>query len=153
MSHNSALMLKSTTTVRRSQRQHVKGNKQYEKAIKEGVRVSQDYYGNPFVSELRVYAQEGKWKRTVQGILVRPGQLAAPHPVHRRDVAAAPGVGEPFGAHRVTTSLWDTIRSPWPACTATGVSRPPPVPNRGSVQQALRTWRKTPCRQPVAGAR
>jgi glycosyltransferase involved in cell wall biosynthesis len=70
MSHNFAKMLKSTTTVRRSQRQHVKGNKQYEKAIKEGVRVSQDYYGNPFVSELRVYAQEGKWKRTVQGILV-----------------------------------------------------------------------------------
>ena len=69
MSNNSALMLKATTTVRRSQWKHVKGNKQYEEAIEEGVRVSEEYYGGRLVSEVRTYVQEREWKRALRGML------------------------------------------------------------------------------------
>jgi glycosyltransferase involved in cell wall biosynthesis len=70
MSHNSALMLKATITVRRSQLEHVKGNKQYEEAIEKGVRASQDYYGGRLISELRTHVREREWKPVLRGMLV-----------------------------------------------------------------------------------
>lgn len=68
---NSELMLKSVLAVHRSQRNYVQENKQYEEAYKNGIRISQDFYGDELVGKIRDYVRTGdKWKQVLRTILV-----------------------------------------------------------------------------------
>ena len=70
MNHNFALMLKSTLAVLHSQRKYAKGNKQYEEAIEEGIRASQDYYGGRMARKVQAHTRKGEWKQGIRSLLV-----------------------------------------------------------------------------------
>jgi len=69
-SRNSASMLKATLYVLRRQRRHVKGNEQYERALKKGIKTSQEYYGTSLAYGVLVHVQEREWKQAFRDVLV-----------------------------------------------------------------------------------
>src|SRR5215207_3618778 len=69
LNHNAALMLKSTLAVLRPQWKHVKGNKQYEEALKRGIRVGQDHYGSRLAYKVLAHARRWEWKQAVGDLL------------------------------------------------------------------------------------
>lgn len=56
MSGNHARMLSATLAVYRTQRDYVKGNRQYEEAYKKGITHWQDFWGESLVTAVRSYA-------------------------------------------------------------------------------------------------
>ena len=69
-SHNYAQMLRASTTVRRSQWKYVQGNERYEKALAEGVRACQEYYGTPLAYAMLAHVQKREWKQALLDALV-----------------------------------------------------------------------------------
>jgi glycosyltransferase involved in cell wall biosynthesis len=76
MTADPALMLRSTVRVLRSQREHAKGNEQYEEAYRTGMRVFQEHNGMNLAEKVRTHLRERKWDRAFRGTLV----LARYHP-------------------------------------------------------------------------
>jgi glycosyltransferase involved in cell wall biosynthesis len=70
MSGDPALMLSSTVTVLRSQRDHVKGNGQYEEAWKRGIKLFQEHNGMNLAQEIRSRVRRQEWKRTLKDVVV-----------------------------------------------------------------------------------
>ena len=70
MSRNPALMLSTSVAVLRSQRQYVRGHKQYKEAYKAGVRLRQGNHGDQLVDDVRAHLKEHEWKRALRGTLV-----------------------------------------------------------------------------------
>jgi hypothetical protein len=74
-------MLKTSLRVLGSQRRHLKGNVQAQRAYREGIRYWQEYYGRKLIKDVRAQAQAGDWKNAVSGAftLVRyyPGGVAS----------------------------------------------------------------------------
>ncbi len=70
MSHNPARMLKSTLAVLRAQREHVKGNAQYERAHRLGIREWQDRYGDLIAQQVGEHVRmRRKWRRAAGAAL------------------------------------------------------------------------------------
>ncbi len=72
MSGNHARMLHATLAVYRTQRDYVKGNRQYEEAYKKGIRHWQDFWGESLVTAVRSYAGHTFYngKRLIRSLLV-----------------------------------------------------------------------------------
>ena len=70
MSGDRARMLSHSVGVLRSQREQVKGRKDYEEARKDGLRRRQWTHGDPLVEEVRTQIKEGEWGRALRGVLV-----------------------------------------------------------------------------------
>ena len=70
MSRNSVLMLKVAYAVLDSQKEHVRGSKRHEKAIKEGVRVAQDKYGGQLAYKVLAHVRRREWKQAMWNLLV-----------------------------------------------------------------------------------
>ena len=70
MTCDSALMLKECVNVLRSQQKFVKANKQYEEALERGIKLAQNFYGEPLVEQIHGYMRTGKWKQALRGLLV-----------------------------------------------------------------------------------
>jgi glycosyltransferase involved in cell wall biosynthesis len=70
MTGNPALILGTSVSVHRSQRKHIKGNKQYREAYKAGLRRRQWTHGDRLVGEVRARAREHEWKRALGGALI-----------------------------------------------------------------------------------
>jgi glycosyltransferase involved in cell wall biosynthesis len=69
MSRNSELMLKWVLAVLGSQRRYVKGNQQYEEALKCGLRWGRAFYGEQLANEVRAHILEGKWRQASRGVV------------------------------------------------------------------------------------
>lgn len=68
-SSNSGLMLKSVLAVYRTQWNYIKGKKHYEQAYKNGMRLTQDFYGEELVGKIKVYVRASdKWKYVLRSI-------------------------------------------------------------------------------------
>jgi glycosyltransferase involved in cell wall biosynthesis len=76
MSCDSWLMLKTTLAVLRSQWDHIKGDKAYEGAYREGIKHWQSFYGERLVNEIRAHIRAHEWKKASLDILA----LARYHP-------------------------------------------------------------------------
>jgi len=63
MSKDSTAMFRSSMTVLHAQRQHVRGNKRYERALKAGIRCVQEEYGNRLGLEVEAYIENREWRR------------------------------------------------------------------------------------------
>ena len=70
MSRNSALMLKATLAVLRSQRKYVRRDKRYKKAYRIGVKFWQDYYGPQLAWKILAHVREREWKQGIRDLLV-----------------------------------------------------------------------------------
>ncbi len=70
MSHDSALMLKASLAVLRSQRAYVKRDRRNAEALKTGVRFQQQYYGALLAREVLAHAQQREWGQAVSDLLV-----------------------------------------------------------------------------------
>jgi GT2 family glycosyltransferase len=70
MSNNSALMLRTHIDVLRSQRKFVKGNEPYEVALKRGIKVARDDYGERLASEVQNHLSERRWGSAAWGMWV-----------------------------------------------------------------------------------
>ncbi len=70
ITQKSALMLKRTLAVLHSQWKYIKGKKDYEEAYKSGVKIAQDYYGEPLVYEILNHVRAFELKQAVQKIQV-----------------------------------------------------------------------------------
>src|ERR671910_3084201 len=70
MTRNLPRMLSHSVEVLRSQREQVKGRKDYEEARKDGLRWDRGKYGDPLVEEVRAQLKEGEWGRALGGLLV-----------------------------------------------------------------------------------
>ncbi len=70
MTTDPALILGTSVTVHRSQRKHVRGHKQYEKAYAAGMRRRQWTHGDRLVSEVRGHLRGREWKLALRGMLV-----------------------------------------------------------------------------------
>ncbi len=69
MSGDPALMLRHSVAVLRSQREHVKGKEQYERAYRTGLREAKELYGGPLAEEVRAYVGQRQWGRALRGVL------------------------------------------------------------------------------------
>jgi len=69
MTADPSLMLRSTVTVLRSQREHVKGNKRYEKAYRAGMEAFQEHNGVNLAKDIRALVQEREWAKAARGAL------------------------------------------------------------------------------------
>jgi glycosyltransferase involved in cell wall biosynthesis len=69
MSSNSALMLETTLAVLRSQRKHLRGNKQYRQAYRAGLRHWKDFYGERLLNEARAHYSERNYMPVVRDLL------------------------------------------------------------------------------------
>jgi glycosyltransferase involved in cell wall biosynthesis len=65
-----ARMLSTALYVLRKQREHVRGNEQYQEAYDAGVRGRQGAFGDRLVDEVRAHAREREWKRALRGMVV-----------------------------------------------------------------------------------
>ena len=70
MTRKSALMLRETLKVLRSQREHLKNDERRKEACKHGVRYEQAHWGNPLANEIRVDIRDREWKRALESTLV-----------------------------------------------------------------------------------
>jgi len=72
MTGNRAQMLRGTLAVYRTQRDYVKGNKQYEEAYRKGIRHWQDFWGESLVRAVRSYAGQTFYngKQLIRSLLV-----------------------------------------------------------------------------------
>jgi glycosyltransferase involved in cell wall biosynthesis len=70
-SQNSLMMLKCCVSVFKAQRDRVRGNKQYKNALNEGLKHTQDYYGEMLIEELRaqVKAHEVNWHNFILSLM------------------------------------------------------------------------------------
>jgi glycosyltransferase involved in cell wall biosynthesis len=64
-----ARMLSTALYALRKQREHVRGNEQYQEAYDAGVRGRQGAFGDRLVDEVRTHAREREWKRALRGIV------------------------------------------------------------------------------------
>jgi len=69
MTINSALMLKHAVTARRLHRKHLAGNRDYERALDEGIRIVQEDYGEALVAAIRCNVKAGKFMEAARQIL------------------------------------------------------------------------------------
>jgi len=67
MTADPALMLRSTMAVLSGQREHVKGNKQYEKAYKAGMKAFQEHNGVNLARDIRSRVREREWAKAARG--------------------------------------------------------------------------------------
>jgi glycosyltransferase involved in cell wall biosynthesis len=70
MSRDSALMLKATLAILRSQRTYIKRHRHYQEAYKIGVRTFQDHYGVLLAWEMLDHVRERAWKQAIRDLLV-----------------------------------------------------------------------------------
>ena len=70
MTADPALMLRSTVSVLRGQRQHVKGNKGYEEAYEEGLRLFREHNGMNLAKEVRSHVRRRDPRQALRGALV-----------------------------------------------------------------------------------
>jgi glycosyltransferase involved in cell wall biosynthesis len=70
MTADPALMLRSTVSVLRAQRQHVMGNKRYEKAYEEGLRLFREHNGVNLAKEVRSRVRRRYPRQALKGALV-----------------------------------------------------------------------------------
>jgi glycosyltransferase involved in cell wall biosynthesis len=70
MTGNPALILSTSVSVHRSQRKHVRGNRQYEEAYEAGLRRRQWTHGDRVVGEVRTHVREHEWKLALRSVLV-----------------------------------------------------------------------------------
>src|SRR5918995_773024 len=70
MTNDPALMLRSTVSVLRRQRQHVKGNKRYEQALEEGIKLFREHNGVNLAKEIRSHVRRRDTGRALRGALV-----------------------------------------------------------------------------------
>jgi len=69
MTADAALMLRSTVAVLRSQREHVKGNEQYEKAYRVGMKAFQEHNGVNLAKDIRSRVEQREWAKAAHGAL------------------------------------------------------------------------------------
>ena len=69
MTTDPALILGTSVTVHRSQRKHIRGHKQYEKAYAAGMRRRQWTHGDRLVGEVRAHLRGREWRRALRGML------------------------------------------------------------------------------------
>jgi glycosyltransferase involved in cell wall biosynthesis len=69
MSTDPALILRSTAAVLRTQREHVKGNKQYEKAYKAGMGALQEHNAVNLAKDIKSRARERQWAKAARDAL------------------------------------------------------------------------------------
>ena len=69
-SRNSVSMLKAYLAALDGQRKHVKGNRQYEEAIKRGTRAAQDDYGGQLAREILAHARKRELKQAIENLLL-----------------------------------------------------------------------------------
>jgi hypothetical protein len=65
-----ARMLRTALYALRKQREHVRGNEQYQEAYDAGVRGRQGAFGDRLVDEVRAHGRKREWKRALRGIVV-----------------------------------------------------------------------------------
>ena len=70
MTRNSALMLKDSIAVLRSQRAYAKRSRLYKDAYRAGIRVAQYEYGIPLAREVLAHIQKWEWKQAMSGLLM-----------------------------------------------------------------------------------
>jgi hypothetical protein len=70
MSHNSALMLRDSLAVLCAQWDYVRGNKQYDEALRLGIKGVQEYYGQPLVDDIRRQLRAHEWKHAIRCMLM-----------------------------------------------------------------------------------
>jgi glycosyltransferase involved in cell wall biosynthesis len=70
MTADPALMLRSTVSVLRGQRQHVKGNKSYEEAYNEGIKLFREHNGVNLAKEIRSHIGRRDPGKALRGALV-----------------------------------------------------------------------------------
>jgi glycosyltransferase involved in cell wall biosynthesis len=66
---DSALKFRSTLAVLRSQREHLKGNNEYETAYKAGMKTFVEHDGVNLAKDIRACVGEGRWAKAVRGAL------------------------------------------------------------------------------------
>ena len=69
MSGRLALMLSHSVAVLRAQREHVRGNRQYQAALKNAVRGTREYYGEKMVGEFQARVGAREWRRAMASAL------------------------------------------------------------------------------------
>ncbi len=70
MTSSPGRMLKDSLATLKGQWPFIRGNKSYEDACRHGIRVAQDYYGQPLVEEIQSNLRASQWKRAMQGARV-----------------------------------------------------------------------------------
>ena len=70
MTADPALMLRSTVSVLRGQRQLVEGNKRYEQALEEGIKLFREHNGVNLAKEIRSHVRRRDTGRALRGALV-----------------------------------------------------------------------------------
>jgi glycosyltransferase involved in cell wall biosynthesis len=70
MTADPALMLRATVSVLRGQRQHVEGNKNYEEAYEEGIKLFREHNGMNLAKEIRSSVRRRDAGRALRGALV-----------------------------------------------------------------------------------
>ncbi len=70
MTADPALMLRSTVSVLRAQKRHVEGNKRYEEAYNEGIRLFREHNGMNLAREVRSHVRRRDPRRALRGALV-----------------------------------------------------------------------------------
>jgi hypothetical protein len=70
MTADPALMLRSTVSVLRGQRQHVKGNKRYEEAYEEGIKLFREHNGMNLAKAVRSHVRRRDPGQALRGALV-----------------------------------------------------------------------------------
>ena len=70
MSSDSALMLRASLDVLRSQRPYVERDVRYKEAYESGIRFWQDCYGGQLARGMLAHAQEREWKQTIRDALM-----------------------------------------------------------------------------------
>jgi len=70
MTADPALMLRSTVSVLRGQRQHVKGNKRYEEAYEQGIKLFREHNGANLAKEIRSHLRRRDVGQAIGGALV-----------------------------------------------------------------------------------
>jgi glycosyltransferase involved in cell wall biosynthesis len=68
MSGDPRLMLKTSVSVLRAQRDYVRGNPLYEEALKHGIEEMQSYYGGKLLKRVRDDLRAGDWARASAGL-------------------------------------------------------------------------------------
>jgi glycosyltransferase involved in cell wall biosynthesis len=69
MSRDFARMLKGAVTARDLQRGFIKGNRQYEAALQDGIRAAQEDYGEKLISRLGPCVRNQEWGKAMSGLL------------------------------------------------------------------------------------
>ena len=66
---NSAAMLRSAVRVRRAQRDFVRGRREFETALNDGIREDRAYYGTRLAGAIASQLEARRWKEALAGLL------------------------------------------------------------------------------------